>query len=1561
MTTSRHLSFSFRPVAAFRLLTAVSLAASLLSVFAAPARAQSDVGLSSRYTQFASQPFFILADTQFGSEDNALLRVEVPARDGGREMLEAYGGVDVVVYRVPRPLEFLRAQKNLHRVDVRAKPRDEGVANTLSYLWDNAWKKSRFAWRDLFSADARRAVTAAAPTLHSRPELQQRTEFRAANKFAPLEGFELVDRFRYPVWQAQPIKPPAGVELAGSSSDFIPSVEGNVHVPLGRLKPGLYLVEAIIGDHRAVTLLFVADTVAVTKIAAGALTVWTAHRGKGQPVAGSHLLWTDGAGTLKSATTDDDGLATLEHASPERTYLLGEDSAGGVFVSENFYYDSEIHDTKLYAVTDRPLYRPGELVRLKFLARDFEPLGEKRPSRQARAGRLKISVNDPNGTPVLSTEAELVPDSGADTAFRLPENAVAGGYEIRVGYEDKLYGAAFRVAEYVKPHFEIELIPERKSYKTGEPVSGKLKLTYPDGKPVRDAAVELTLRAQTLTMVEGELRYSGLFPVQLSTASLKTDASGEARFTLPAAKTPSRLIVEVLATDGAAYRVRSARELLVERAAASWRLAGDRHFSKVGDAPGFRLEAENETAAPPTHWEIIRLEDQSRHDGAFDAAAREWKPTFDRPGSYSLLLRDADGNIVAATAHWVSGEGVKVAAGSIEMVTDKESYQPGEVAEVLISFPEPVEDALLTLERDRVDATALLSKSAAWVHAERLAPNQWRARIPVREDYAPNMTFSAVYVKNGDYVFQNAGLVVEPPRLALDIRADRDTVLPGDMVTVDIAATLRGKPAQAVLTVAVVDEMIYALQPEIAPSLVDFYLHPRRNNVRTGASLNFIAYDEAADYSATAARKPPPRHQYNERGVKVLERPRRDDTDTAAWLPVLRTDAAGHARFSFRMPDALSRWRITVRAVGLADADGVPGQRIAHVRSDKPLYAKWTSPDWLRQGDAPHASLAVFNNTAEERKAEVALSLGGKVLTQEASLRRGVNYLDFALPAFSGREPARIEIKEGGTVADSLETMIDARPPQWRGPRELLLPVSGSGPVALDLPADARDLRLRLVGSGAEHFLRIADDLVAYPWGCAEQTASRLIPLALAAPLLTANRSAENTRGSGGRLWQTLYSQRLRLAALAGPQAVFGWWGDGSDMSALMTAYAYYADWYAARTLGLDLPAGHWERVLAAYREHAGSEPLLHRALALWFAQEIGLPVRTQAEGLLAALAKAGGTDEDAAKSSRQGIWSPFLADPDSALGLAYARTLAAIVAQRAQLSGGTGEDLARAHAALAANGAPSARALLLLAGKEEKAAVPAILATVSSEMPTLDRALTLVWTRKALGELTPGTSTARPVGVWQTADAATAKATGTTEAVLGQPEWRWPATSPLPHELQLENHAQSGAPLTAVLRFDAEERAGAGALPVKVERRLYRLVRGDKGYTRTLVKPEEGLSTQELYLDEIVLSSSAVHRYGLVEAALPPGAAVERSTWGIQLVDGDAPAMALERSQAEERSGSYGVPVERLDGSAVVRHLLRVGQSGRFVLPPTRYYRMYQPEEKALADGGASATWVVK
>lgn len=100
------------------------------------ARADTRERPPSNYEPFKGAPFFVLSDTSYGSADVARVRLEVPERDAARAGLEAYSGVDIVVYRVPQPLEFLKKQRNLHRLEVTGNYRGEGLANTLRHLWD---------------------------------------------------------------------------------------------------------------------------------------------------------------------------------------------------------------------------------------------------------------------------------------------------------------------------------------------------------------------------------------------------------------------------------------------------------------------------------------------------------------------------------------------------------------------------------------------------------------------------------------------------------------------------------------------------------------------------------------------------------------------------------------------------------------------------------------------------------------------------------------------------------------------------------------------------------------------------------------------------------------------------------------------------------------------------------------------------------------------------------------------------------------------------------------------------------------------------------------------------------------------------------------------------------------------------------------------------------------------------------------------------------------------------------------------------------------------------------
>ncbi|MGH8553818.1 MAG: hypothetical protein ACRERS_11025, partial [Methylococcales bacterium] len=248
------------------------------------------------YSAIKGEQFFLLADSSFSSDELAKVRLEAPGRDYRRYAMEEYGGVDIRVYRLEKPLEFLKTQKNLHRILKEGHFKGEGLSNTLAFLWDNWAAKSRRVMQRVFSYETRKQVTAEVPQLKMGNALLEPTRFQPMPRFDTIPGLPLVTQFRYPIWDAKPIEPPKDVKLSGSSSEFIQPAPGNVYIPLGKLAPGLYLVEALIGEYRATTVVFGSNTVAVTKIAGNELLVWTTHKSLEKPVAGVTILWTDGLG-----------------------------------------------------------------------------------------------------------------------------------------------------------------------------------------------------------------------------------------------------------------------------------------------------------------------------------------------------------------------------------------------------------------------------------------------------------------------------------------------------------------------------------------------------------------------------------------------------------------------------------------------------------------------------------------------------------------------------------------------------------------------------------------------------------------------------------------------------------------------------------------------------------------------------------------------------------------------------------------------------------------------------------------------------------------------------------------------------------------------------------------------------------------------------------------------------------------------------------------------------------------------------------------------------------------
>ena len=71
----------------------------------------------------------------------------------------------------------------------------------------------------------------------------------------------------------------------------------------------------------------------------------------------------------------------------------------------------------------------------------------------------------------------------------------------------------------------------------------------------------------------------------------------------------------------------------------------------------------------------------------------------------------------------------------MDLVADKKEYAPGDTAEILIPAPFGQAEALLTIERGSIREVRRIF----------LEGNSERIRIPIRQDYAPNVFVSVVH------------------------------------------------------------------------------------------------------------------------------------------------------------------------------------------------------------------------------------------------------------------------------------------------------------------------------------------------------------------------------------------------------------------------------------------------------------------------------------------------------------------------------------------------------------------------------------------------------------------------------------------------------------------------------------------------------------------------------------------------------------------------------------------------------------------------------------------------
>ena len=155
------------------------------------------------------------------------------------------------------------------------------------------------------------------------------------------------------------------------------------------------------------------------------------------------------------------------------------------------WYDAEYNQTKVFPITDRPVYRPEQTVKYKFWV---EHAKYDQPDTSDFAGRsFTIEIHNPKG------EMKVLSPKHEGRRLRRAGGRVQAAGRRHLGHvldrraniaPRTSAAASFRVEEYKKPEFEVNIEAPKEPVMLGEKITATIEAKYYFGSPVTHAKVK---------------------------------------------------------------------------------------------------------------------------------------------------------------------------------------------------------------------------------------------------------------------------------------------------------------------------------------------------------------------------------------------------------------------------------------------------------------------------------------------------------------------------------------------------------------------------------------------------------------------------------------------------------------------------------------------------------------------------------------------------------------------------------------------------------------------------------------------------------------------------------------------------------------------------------------------------------------------------------------------------------------------------------------------------------------------------------------------------------------
>ena len=457
-------------------------------------------------------------------------------------------------------------------------------------------------------------------------------------------------------------------------------------------------------------------------------------------------------------------------------------------------------------------------------------------------------------------------------------------------------------------------------------------------------------------------------------------------------------------------------------------------------------------------------------------------------------------------------------AEELRLVPDQEMYEPGDTAKVLLQSALPSGNYLITVEREGIftEEVRHFSESVTVID------------IPIARNYVPvvYVSISSYSVRSGPPVHEYGTPDLDRPKgyygvarinvnpraraFSVSVQTDKKTYRPGEEVTVTLTATREGRPLpQAELTLMAVDRGVLDLINYRVPDPINhFYANYLFPNSTSGGDSRSMLMDPIT-YNVRD------RMGGDSQDSKIDERS--DFNPTAVFEPMLVTDASGRVTHTFKLPDNLTTYRVTVFGVR-GDLFALKESEIA---AQNRINVRELVPRRLRTRDTAEAGVLITNLDSVPHTITVKLDIGSPLPDDETTGLSKVPGHAFV----DGAAERRVTVRSGENAAVyfdiaavrqgnvTLNFTVNSNVLNERLIREIIIEhpfvmetavttgtITGNtasegiivpsfadqGAGSLTLTLDAT--RLSLLDSAIDYVFR-------YPYGCLEQRSSAMMPL----------------------------------------------------------------------------------------------------------------------------------------------------------------------------------------------------------------------------------------------------------------------------------------------------------------------------------------------------------------------------------------------------------------------------------------------------------------------------------